>query len=351
MFDSALPVLFLTTDYGLRTMKSLRPMILVAAIGVLGGVAYFAQEQAPLGARMADAAESLLAALSDEQRAKIAFDFDDKERVNYAFVPLQDNATKKPTRKGLRLEEMTDGQKKAVLELLKTGTSEKGFEQAVTIMSLETILHDLEKNGAMVRNTGWYFVTIFGKPAKTGKWGWRIEGHHLSLNFTIADGQVLSATPAFFGANPAEVKTGERKGTRVLKDVEDLARELYSSLDDEQKKLALQPKHFGEPAQHVAAEKVGEPVGLPASKMNEKQKELLESLLKAYTARMPGPVAGAQWKMVIDGGLDKVHFAYTGGLNDGQPHTYRVQGANFIVQFLNVQDDSAKNPANHIHSA
>jgi hypothetical protein len=331
-------------------MKLMRAMVLVAVLGVLGGVAYFAQEQAPLGARMADAAESLLASLSDEQRTKVSYDFDDKERVNYAFVPLQDK-DKKPTRKGLRLEEMTDGQKKAVLELLKTGTSEKGFEQAVTIMSLETILHDLEKGGAMVRTPGWYFVTIFGKPAKTGKWGWRIEGHHLSLNFTIADGQVLCATPAFFGANPAEVKAGERKGTRVLKDVEDLARELYASLDEHQKKAALQPKHFGEPTQHVAAEKVSEPVGLSASKMDDKQKDLLQSLLKAYTARMPAPVAAAQWKMVQDGGLDKAHFAYTGGQKDGEPHTYRVQGPNFIVQFLNVQDDSAKNPANHIHSA
>lgn len=331
-------------------MKLLRALIAVAMVGMLGGVAYFAQEQAPLGARMADTAQTLLASLSDDQRAKISFDFDDKERFNYAFVPLQDKE-KKPTRKGLRLEEMTDGQKKAVLELLKTGTSEKGFEQAVTIMSLETILHDLEKNGAMVRNPGWYFVTIFGKPAKTGKWGWRIEGHHLSLNFTIVDGEVQSSTPAFFGANPAEIKFGERKGARILKDVEDLARELFKSLDEEQKKAALQPKHFGEPTQHVAAEKVGEPFGLAAAKMSEKQKELLASLLKAYTARMPEKVAAAQWKMVSDGGLDKVHYAYTGGVHDGEPHTYRVQGPNFIVQFLNVQDDSGKNPANHIHSA
>src|SRR5436190_5072931 len=115
-------------------MKFPRVILFVGAVTVLGGVAYFAEEQAPLGARMADAAQNLLGSLSDEQRGKIGFAFDDKERFNYAFVPLQDKE-KKPTRKGLRLEEMTDGQKKAVLELLKSGTSEKGFEQAVTIMS------------------------------------------------------------------------------------------------------------------------------------------------------------------------------------------------------------------------
>src|SRR5262249_23936831 len=153
-------------------------------------------------------------------------------------------------RKGLRLEEMNADQKEAVLELLMTGTSESGFKSAVTIMSLETILHDLEKKGTMVRNPDWYFVTIFGKPAKSGKWGWRIEGHHLSLNFTVVDGQVASATPCFFGANPAEVKAGEKKGQRTIPEVDDLARELFTSLNDEQRKAALQPKNFGEPTQH-----------------------------------------------------------------------------------------------------
>src|SRR5262249_30559670 len=138
---------------------------------------------------------------------------------------------------------------------------------------------------------------------------------------------------------------------RVLKDVEDLARDLFNSLDDDQKKKALQPKHFGEPTQYVAAEKVGEPVGLSAEYLNVPQKLKLHDLLKAYTARMPEPIAAAQWKTVAEGGFEKVSFAYTDGVRDGEPHTYRVQGPSFIVQFLNVQDDSGKNPANHIHSA
>ena len=331
-------------------MRSLRVVAGVVVFVAMGGIAYFAQEQAPLGTRMADAATSFLTTLSEEQKAKCAFGFDDKERVNWIFVPMNDKA-RKPTRKGLRLEEMSEPQQRAALDLLKTGTSESGYKQAVTIMSLEGILNDLEKNGANVRNPAWYFLTIFGTPARTGKWGWRIEGHHLSLNFTIVDGQVASATPAFFGANPAEVRTGQRKGDRVLKDVEDIARDLYQSLDDDQKKTALQAKHFGEPSQYIAAEKIGKPVGLSATNMNAKQKASLESLLKTYTARMPAPVAEAQWKKVTDGGWDEVYFAYTGGIKDGEPHTYRVQGPAFIVQFLNAQEDAQKNAANHIHSA
>lgn len=331
-------------------MKSLRLLIAIAALAAFGSLAYFADEQAPLGSRMADSAQKLLHLLSDEQKSKCVYSFDDKERVNWIFIPMQDKE-KKPTRKGLRLEQMTDAQQQAVLDLVKTGTSDTGYKQAVTIMSLEQILHDLEKNGAMVRNPGWYFVTMFGQPARTGKWGWRIEGHHLSLNFTIVDGEVASATPAFFGANPAEVKTGDRKGLRVLKDVEDSARELFQTLDDEQKKAALQAKPFGEPSQHESAEKVGTPVGIAGAKLNGKQKGLLEQLLKAYTARMPAPVAAAQWKKVSGDGLDRVYFAYSGGVKDGEPHTYRVQGPSFIVQFLNTQTDAQNNVANHIHSA
>jgi hypothetical protein len=331
-------------------MKMIRVAAAVLALAAVGGVAYLAKEKEPAGGRMADAAQTFLQGLSVQQRAKAMFAFDDEERTNWIFVPVQDK-DRRPGRKGLRLEEMTEDQKKTVLELLKTGTSESGFKQAVTIMSLESVLHDLEKNGTMVRNPGWYFVSIFGVPAKTGKWGWRIEGHHMSLNFTVADGKVQSATPAFFGANPAEFKFGERKGERVLPDVEDLARDLFKSLDGEQKKAALQPKHFGEPTEKKSSEKVGQPAGLAAAKMTAAQKATLTKLLKAYTARMPEDVAQAQWKSVTNGGIDAIYFAYTGSTELGQGYTYRVQGPSFIVQFLNVQADSAKNPANHIHSA
>jgi hypothetical protein len=331
-------------------MKLHRVFLGVVAVMSLGGVAYFAEEQAPLGARMADAADAFLGSLNAEQRAKCTYDFDDKERTNWIFVPVQDKE-KRPGRKGLRIEEMTEDQHKAVLDLLKTGTSAKGFEQATSIMSLELILKEVEKNGVNVRNPGWYFFTIFGKPSRTGKWGWRIEGHHLSLNFTIVDGQVSSATPAFFGSNPAEIRSGDRKGQRILKEVEDSARELFASLDDAQKKTAVQPKPFGELSQHVPREKIGEPLGLSVAQMNEKQRGLLEQLLKAYTARMPDPIGAAQWQALQDAGFDKIHFAWTGSLKDGEGHTYRIQGPTFLVQFLNVQEDSQNNPANHIHSA
>ncbi len=331
-------------------MKLHRLLLACAAAAGLVAVAVIGQSTEPAGSRMAAAAQKFLGTLSDEQKARSVFAFDDKERLNWHFVPLQDEK-KNPTRKGVRLEEMNADQKTSALNLLKAGTSPDGYNAATTIMSLEAILREAERGGASVRNPDWYFFTVFGTPGKTGKWGWRVEGHHLSLNFTLADNQVVSATPAFFGANPATVKDGPRKGQRALAAAEDLARDLFASLDAEQKKTALQPAQFGEIQGRTPAPKVGEPKGLAASKMNDKQRATLLKLLESYAQRLPAEVAEDELKRVKEAGLDKVHFAFAEEDKPGKPYTYRVQGPTFVVEFLNVQADGSRNPANHIHSA
>jgi hypothetical protein len=315
----------------------------------VAGVAYVRQANEPAGTKMANAAEKLLASLTAEQKSKATFDFDDKERFNWDFVPLQDSQ-KKSTRKGLPLESMTAEQKVAARSLLAAGTSSDGYAKATTIMSLESILSELEKGGNMVRNPEWYFFTIFGTPSKTGKWGWRVEGHHLSLNFAVDGGKIVAATPAFFGANPATVMQGPRKGTRTLMEADDLAKELFQTLNDDQKKIAFQQQNFPEIQSHTLQPKPEEPKGLAASKMTASQRGILLKLLQAYANRMPADVAEADMSEVHKAGLDQIHFAYSGGVEPGKGHTYRVQGPTFVIQFLNVQADSAKNPANHIHS-
>jgi hypothetical protein len=323
-------------------------LLALVVVAALAGVAYVRQANEPAGSRMANAADKFLASLTAEQKAKALIDFNDKERFNWHFVPLQD-AQKKPTRKGLRLESMTAEQKAAAKELLAAGTSSDGFTKATTIMSLESILRELEKGG-LVRNPEWYFFTVFGTPSKTGKWGWRVDGHHLSLNFTVDGGKIIAATPAFFGANPATVMQGPRKGTRTLPAADDLAKELYKALDAEQQKVAFQEKEFPEVQGRTQAPKVGAPKGLPAAKMTEKQRGLLLRLLQAYASRMPEDVAETEMAEVRKAGLEQIYFAYSGGLEPGQRHTYRVQGPTFLIEFLNIQEDSARNPANHIHS-
>jgi hypothetical protein len=331
-------------------MRLSRMLLALMLLAGLAGVAYVRQANEPAGSKMANAAEKLLASLNAEQKAKAMFDFDDKERFNWDFIPLQDR-TKKSTRKGLPLENMTAEQKAAAQALLAAGTSSDGYAKATTIMSLESILNELEKGGNMVRNPDWYFFTIFGAPSKTGKWGWRVEGHHLSLNFAVDGGKIIAATPAFFGANPATVLQGPRKGTKTLMEADDLAKELFKTLDDNQKKIAYQEKDFSEIKSHTTLDpEVGEPKGLTASKMTAKQRGILLKLLQAYASRMPPDVAEAEMGEVHKAGLEQIYFAYSGGVEPGTKHTYRVQGPTFVIEFLNVQADSAKNPANHIHS-
>lgn len=334
-------------------MKVQRLVLVMAVFLALAGAAFFARDtELPTGARLAVAAEAFLESLSPEQKTKAVFPFDDKERSNWNFVPLQDNKTRKSTRKGLPLEEMNAQQKQAARALVKAGTSRSGFDKAMIIMSLEVILHDLEKTGAMVRNPEWYFFTVFGTPSKTGQWGFRVEGHHLSLNFTLDRGQVTGFTPCFFGANPATVMQGNRKGLRVLKESEELALDLFHSLDANQKQTAFHSKQFPEIEQAKTAPKAGAPVGLVSAKMDDKQNEILQKLLHAYLNRVAPDLAAVEMAEVKNAGMDRIYFAFAREEDKpGKPYTYRIQGPTFLVEFLNVQADSAGNPANHIHSA
>src|SRR5260370_16015595 len=330
-------------------MKMAGVLLATALLGLLGGMARVAQENEPAGAKMVRAAETLVSSLTAEQQAKALFEFDDKERFNWHFVPLEKD--KRSTRKGLPLADMKPEQRQAAFDLLKAGTSPEGDKKAITIMSLESILRELEKDKGPVRNPDWYFFAVFGKPGKAGRWGWRVEGHHLALNFVVDGGKVVASTPAFFGANPATVKSGPRKGLTTLPEAEDLARQLFKSLDESQNTDALQQTQFQQIEQGKKAPHVGDAKGLSAEKMNDQQRRILMQLVQSYAERMPADIAAEELAQVKQAGIDKIHFAYAGGTEDGQPHTYRVQGPSLGVEFLNVQEDSARNKANHIHSA
>jgi hypothetical protein len=345
-------------------MKTLKMTLAVVALALVAGVAYVAQQADSSGPTLVSAAQSFVASLTAEQKKQAIFDYDSEERFSWEFVPLQDPKTRKYTRRGLPLEEMTAEQKKAALALVKSGTSTTGYDTATTIMSLEAILREQEANkGAMVRNPEWYFFTIFGTPSRTGKWGWRVEGHHLSINFTMEGTQVVASTPCFFGANPAQVKGGPDKGKRILPEAEDHARDLFKSLDEDQKKIAYHSKSFDEPGENPKVKgakqeyrprtktpRVGNAVGLAASKMTKEQKATMYKLVKSYSDRLAPDVAALEWKQVKEGGFENIHFAFSGSPEPGKGYTYRVQGPRFVIEFLNVQNDSAGNPNNHIHS-
>lgn len=286
---------------------------------------------------MAEAAQDFLDSLDAKQREKALFDLKAEERFNWHFIPKD--------RKGLPLKEMTKEQQDAVHVLLDAALSQRGYVKATTIMSLETVLHDLENKNPK-RDPGLYYVSIFGKPGPKGYWGWRFEGHHLSMNFTVVDGEAVSGTPVFLGANPAEVREGPRKGLRALAEEEDLGRQLMKLLDADQKKKAIfstdAPKDIL--TMNKREIKPLEPAGLALLDMNKEQGEVLLKLVKEYIYRYREEMADDDWQKIRKAGIERIYFAWAGGLERGQGHYYRVQGPTFLLEYDNTQND-----ANHVH--
>lgn len=290
---------------------------------------------------MTEAANRFLASLTPEQKAKATFPFESSERETWYYVPFD--------RKGLQLREMEPYQKHLASALLSAGLSQSGYMKAVTIMSLEDVLLLIEKNNGKKnpeRNPEKYYFSIFGTPSEDGTWGYRVEGHHISQNWTVVRGKIVDG-PSFFGANPEEVRVGPRTGLRVLAGEEDRARDLIQSLDAEQKKAAIveqtAPKDILTTNSRKAALK-GQPNGIVASKLNAKQFEKLNALLGEYVSNVPQQVAAAREDLIRKAGKN-IWFAWAGGLNRGEPHYYRIQSPSFLVEFDDTQDG-----ANHIHS-
>jgi hypothetical protein len=289
---------------------------------------------------MAAAAQGFWKSLSPEQQGKAGFEFKSDERLNWHFIPRE--------RKGLAYKQMTPEQRTLANALLATGLSAKGLEKTTTIMSLEQVLFEMEgPNGKMKRDAELYYFSIFGTPDAKGTWGWRCEGHHISLNFTLAGGKAVAATPAFLGANPGEVKNGPRKGVRVLGNDEEMGRSIVKSLTAEQKAVAIWTKDA--PKEVVLIPKVEvkqlDPVGIAWGKLDAKQQEAIWVLIQEYANRLRGELAAQDLAKAEKAGKDKISFAWAGGLERGEPHYYRVQGPTFIIEYDNVQ-----NGANHVHS-
>jgi hypothetical protein len=328
-------------------MRGLKPSLLLGTAAVIGLALWAGGQAENAGGAMATAADRFLSALDPSQKNKAAFAFDSPERTNWHYIPRPRN--------GLPIKEMTPGQRALAFGLVEAGLSDSGSLKATTIMSLEAILHDLEQGRGPVRDPELYYVSVFGKPSNSGKWGWRIEGHHLSLNFTIEDGRIVSATPAFFGANPAEVRDGPRKGLRTLAEIEDRALRLLQALNDSQRKTAVLsdavPKDIksgetkGDTGGLSSKAPVGDYEGIAYGSLNEDQQQMLRALVVSYAQDMPEEVARAWLDEIKQSGPEKVHFAWYGPADRSQPHAYKVHGPTFLIEFNNTQ-----NNANHIHS-
>lgn len=318
-------------------MCSPRRDFLKRAALALSGI-HLARLHLPGSTLLTATAQDFLLSLTDEQRKLATFDFMDAERYVFHFTPI--------ARKGLAIREMRPEQQHLAHALLSAGLSQRGYIKASTIMSLEEVLKVLENDSGERRNPGKYYFSIFGTPADKGIWGYRVEGHHLSLHYTVRDGKLFAA-PTFLGTNPREVRHGARKGLRVLSAEEDLGRDLLHALRPEQRQVAVvdavaYPDILT--ANHRKAALSGQPNGLPVGRMTAAQRDKLMAVVHEYTGILPEEPR--QWREAqLKQAADKLYFAWAGGPDFKDPHYYRIQAPTFLIEY-----DCTQNEGNHIHS-
>lgn len=327
----------------MNRLNTLRLIVAAVLVSTLIGSAMFASQRS--AAAMSKAANDFLGALTPDQRTKAAFAFNSDDRLRWHFIPNE-----MFPRKGLMLKDMTEAQRTLAETLLKTGLSSRGFTKVKTIISLEDTLKVMEAGGKFARNKEEYLFSIFGTPGAKGPWGWRVEGHHISIRFTINDGAVgsqVASSPMFLGTNPAVTREGEFAGRQPLHEEENRARVLVQALTPEQLKTAIvnavAPGDILTMNKNDIAPLPDE--GILYSALQPAQQEMLRQVIAAYTETMEADVAAERMKVATSAGLDKLRFAWAGSTEKGQKHYYRIQGPTFLIEFDNTQNDG-----NHVHS-
>lgn len=294
---------------------------------------------------LADKANDFLNSLTPELKAKAQFQLNDSERMNMNYIPIE--------RKGPTFHDFNEKQKEAALNLLKASLSAQGYEKSREIMDLENILYMMENKttekpkGKSYRDPLNYHLCIFGKPSVNDFWGWRFEGHHISLNFSSTNGKIVSSTPSFFGSNPGIVHIDEDKGKEVLKAETDLGFKLINSLTPSQLKIAVIADVA--PGDIITGNKRTvaniETDGIKCSALNASQQKIFMDLLHVYISNYEANFAKSFMDKIKKAGIDSLYFAWSGALKPGIGNYYRIYGPVLLIEYDNTQ-----NHANHVHT-
>jgi hypothetical protein len=294
-------------------------------------------------AAISAAVRAWLDGLDDAQRARATFPFDSAERFVWAYTP-------EPAREGLPIEAMTPDQQAAASAIVAAAASPRAAAEIGAIIGLEAVLGELERTGGVAswrrRDSARYWHAVFGVPGSSAPWSWRIGGHHVAVQVTIADGAVIGATPSFLGANPARVPSGPRAGFRALPGEDDLVRATLAALAPAERAAAIvadeAPTDILTGARrHADVRSV--PIGVRHADLGAAGRIALERLIRHVLGRSPDDVAAAAWSRTVAPDLGDVSFAWAG--RPGQGHYAAVCGPAFVIEIDNTQDD-----ANHVHA-
>ena len=280
-------------------------------------------------------ATALLGGLSDAQRQLATLPFSDDMRRWIEYRPR--------ARPGISLADLDGQARKAAHRLLATALSPHAYAQAMTIIALEEVL-DRAEGWARGRNSEDYFVLVFGDPKRDDRWGWRFEGHHLSVTMTLEDDRVYP-TPVFLGANPATVGYGGREVLRPLGAEEDLPRALLDSMEPKARAEAVTSTRA--PADILSGQlpriqrEIGA-LGVLGARLRPTARALLEQLVALYLDRLQPDLSRREAERLD---VRELHFAWEGSAHPGSGHYYRVQGPDLLIEYDNTQND-----ANHAHT-
>lgn len=216
---------------------------------------------------IAAAADAWLAAMADKAKDG-RFKFTDSERFEWHYVPR--------SRDGAVIREMTPAQRAATKELMRSTLSARCVLKAEAVMALEAVLAGIEGSSLSYRDPEKYYISVFGAPG-TYPWGWRLEGHHLSINVAVAAAGEVSVTPtSFVGSDPARVPSGPKQGSWLQYDEFILARD-----------------EIGRPYMDLMRE-----------------------------------------------GFAEMRFAWAGGRKEGEAFYYRIHGPRVLIESHNSQNDA-----------
>lgn len=282
------------------------------------------------------AASVFLSGVRPDVRDKLSFPFDAPERHRWTYVPGR--------RAGITLDDMEPNERKLAMNLLAASLSRTGYEKATGVMKLAAVLKETRGFG---RGQGAYTFAIFGKPEPDTVWGWRVEGHHLSLNFTSFGDRVISVTPHCVCADPMEVTVGLYAGIAPIHREDYIGRDLVRNLDAEQ---LARTRRAGDVPNDVRAgprraEIAVEAGGIAFSELsNETQRHLMLGIAETYISNLPRDLADAQMARLEGATRNALRFEWAGGFETSDLHYYRLHGPALSIEF------STRERVSHVHT-